>query len=100
MLLLHCLTLPCTLRSLGLRLVLADINQEQLAIAGQELLKACGEGNVLVVPTDVRDAAQVVSLKNKAYEAFGEVGLISRWAFGSLWTRSTYPNFKGLRSPQ
>lgn len=40
---------------------------------GREIAAEAGEQNVLVVPTDVSSLEQVQRLKDKTYEAFGEV---------------------------
>jgi len=57
----------------GLRVVLADVDTENLHLLGREIADQGGEQNVLVVPTDVSSLEQVQRLKDKAYEAFGEV---------------------------
>jgi len=62
----------CSLRH-GLRVVLADVDAEKLHTLGREIAAQVGEQNVLVVPTDVSSLEQVQRLKDKAYEAFGEV---------------------------
>lgn len=46
---------------------------ENVHILGREIAALVGEKNVLVVPTDVSNLEQVHRLKDKAYEAFGEV---------------------------
>lgn len=53
--------------------MLADIDAENAHILGREIAARVGEKNVLVVPTDVSNLEQVQRLKDKAYEAFGEV---------------------------
>jgi hypothetical protein len=58
---------------LGLRVVLADVDAENVHMLGREIAAQVGEQNVLVVPTDVSSLGQVQRLKDKAYEAFGEV---------------------------
>ena len=57
----------------GLRVVLADVDAENVHILGREIAAQFGEKNVLVVPTDVSNLEQVQRLKDKAYESFGEV---------------------------
>ena len=69
----------------GLRVVLADIDAEKTHILGREIAARVGEKNVLVVPTDVSNLEQVQRLKDKAYEAFGEVRTPVPILFISLW---------------
>ncbi len=57
----------------GLRVVLADVDAENVHILGRDIAAQVGEKNVLVVPTDVSNLEQVQRLKDKAYESFGEV---------------------------
>ena len=59
----------------GLRVALADVNEEQLKEAGKEVASVAqgGEANVLVVPTDVSQYDQVVKLKEKVLDTWGEV---------------------------
>lgn len=57
----------------GLRLALADITEDQLKEAGAEVSAIVGESNVLVVPTDVSRYEDVVRLKDKVLDAWGEV---------------------------
>ena len=58
----------------GMKVVLADINKEDLATAEAELT-ATG-ATVLAVPTDVSKAGDVEALARKTLEAFGEVHLL------------------------
>lgn len=65
------LTLP---RRLGLKVAIADLNVEALKAVGREVQNiAASEGNVLVIPTDVSDLAQVQMLKDKVLDTWGEV---------------------------
>jgi NAD(P)-dependent dehydrogenase (short-subunit alcohol dehydrogenase family) len=66
--------------SLGMRVCIADINEEKLAAAKAEI------GDVVTVQTDVSDMGSVMALKEKAYEAFGQVDVLMNNAgagFGS-----------------
>jgi NAD(P)-dependent dehydrogenase (short-subunit alcohol dehydrogenase family) len=58
----------------GMSIVLADIDQAQLAILGRELDQQ-GVSN-LQVPTDVADAAAVERLAQASYDRFGRVDLL------------------------
>lgn len=57
--------------SLGMSLVLADIDAARLDLLAQEL-----PGEVLCVPTDVADPAAVDDLAEAAFERFGSVELV------------------------
>jgi hypothetical protein len=58
---------------MGLRLVLADVDEPRLAKAGKQIAAIAGEQNVITVPTDVSKMEEVMRLKERAYDAFGEV---------------------------
>lgn len=58
----------------GMRLVLADVEREPLAIAERELLESGVE--VLAVQTDVSDRASVEGLAEAAYARFGAVHVL------------------------
>jgi hypothetical protein len=62
-----------------MKVVLADISADKLQALGRELVRESqgkiGESNVLVVPTDVSKLDQVVKLRDRVYEAWGEVSL-------------------------
>ncbi|KAJ3546391.1 hypothetical protein NMY22_g2068 [Coprinellus aureogranulatus] len=58
---------------LKLKVAIADVNEAELRIVGKELAELTGESNVLIIPTDVSKLDQVVALKEKVYEAWGEV---------------------------
>jgi NAD(P)-dependent dehydrogenase (short-subunit alcohol dehydrogenase family) len=58
---------------MGLRLVLADIDEATLAQARKEVAQTAGDANVITVLTDVSKHEDVERLKEKALDAFGEV---------------------------
>ncbi|MFL9953526.1 SDR family oxidoreductase [Paraburkholderia nemoris] len=60
--------------SLGMKLVLADVNPQALAQAVDAL--RAGGAEAIGVPTDVSDAAQVEALAQAALDAFGKVHLL------------------------
>jgi hypothetical protein len=86
-----------THRRLGLRIAIADVNEPGLAAVGEEITaiqKSLPEdikivqsrahssdgdshssANLLIFPTDVSKADEVVRLRDRVYEAWGEVGL-------------------------
>ncbi|TEB24205.1 NAD(P)-binding protein, partial [Coprinellus micaceus] len=61
---------------LKLKVAIADTNEEELKKVGKELAELTGESNVLIIPTDVSQLDQVVALKEKVYEDWGEVGVL------------------------
>lgn len=61
------------LARLGLKIAIADANEEDLNALGRELVETIGAQNVLVVPTDVSKLDQVAKLKDKVYDTWGEV---------------------------
>ncbi|MFM0201672.1 SDR family oxidoreductase [Paraburkholderia fungorum] len=76
--------------SLGMQLVLADVNPDALAQT-VDVLRA-GGAEAIGVPTDVADAAQVEALAQAALDAFGKVHLLFNnagvGAGGFLWESS------------
>ena len=40
---------------------------------GKELARIIGEANIMIVPTDVSNLEDVARLRDKVYEAWGEV---------------------------
>src|SRR5581483_10669184 len=88
--------------ALGMRVVLADVQERALAEFAAGL-----RGEVLAVPTDVADAASVERLAQRAYEAYGRVDLLSNnagvlttgyvWEIEpALWKRSLDINLYGV----
>ncbi|TFK23424.1 NAD(P)-binding protein [Coprinopsis marcescibilis] len=71
--------------SLGLKVAIADKNEQELEALGKKLVEQVGEGNVLVVPTDVSNLEQVVSLRDKVYDAWGEVSSFTTSMRGVPW---------------
>jgi len=61
---------------LGLKIAIADINAGALKEFGKVLAEEVGEANVLVVPTDVSKLDEVVRLRDRVYEAWGEVAVL------------------------
>ena len=59
---------------LGMKICLADINAEALEAAAETIRRSGGEA--IAVPTDVSDAEQVRRLKDKAFEAFGDIAVV------------------------
>ncbi|KAF8904045.1 hypothetical protein CPB84DRAFT_1814482 [Gymnopilus junonius] len=61
---------------LGLKVAIADVTEDALQEVGKTLVGIVGEANVLVVPTDVSKLEQVTRLRDRVYEAWGEVGVL------------------------
>jgi len=61
---------------LGLKIAIADCDAKNLAQVGQELISTIGESNVLIIPTDVSKLDEVVRLRDKVYETWGEVAVL------------------------
>jgi NAD(P)-dependent dehydrogenase (short-subunit alcohol dehydrogenase family) len=72
---------------LGMRVVLADIDEERLETVASSL--AAGGRDVVYAATDVADAAAVESLAERAYASFGSVRLLANVAgveaVGAVW---------------
>ncbi|KAI0354789.1 NAD-P-binding protein [Trametes cingulata] len=64
------------LAKIGLKIAVADVNEQGLSETAAEVAKIVGEANVLSVPTDVSNLEQVQRLRDKVYEAWGEVGVL------------------------
>ena len=63
--------------SLGLNVLMADRNQESLDQGAEEARAAARQGAAIeAVLTDVADFEQVVVLQRRAFERFGEVGVL------------------------
>lgn len=75
-----------------MKIAIADCDEKNLAQVGHELTTIVGESNVLIIPTDVSKLDQVVRLRDRVYEAWGEVrppdcGLsFFRWPFYLFFT--------------
>jgi len=61
---------------LGLKVAIADVSEGQLNEVGKTLRGLIGEANVLVVPTDVSKLNEVQTLRDRVYEAWGEVAVL------------------------
>lgn len=64
------------LARIGLKVAIADIDAKGLEVLAKELGEAHGESNVLAVPTDVSKLDEVVKLRDRVYEAWGEVAVL------------------------
>ena len=57
-----------------------DIDEEELVETGKKCSEILGGNNVLTVLTDVSKLDQVVKLRDRVYEAWGEVMLFSSFS--------------------
>ncbi|KAJ3812224.1 NAD-P-binding protein [Lentinula lateritia] len=64
------------LAKLKLKIAIADVDEARLHQIGKDVAAIVGDANVLVVPTDVSKLDQVVHLKEKVYELWGEVAVL------------------------
>ncbi|GAW09233.1 NAD -binding protein [Lentinula edodes] len=64
------------LAKLKLKIAIADVDEARLQQVGKDVAAIVGDANVLVVPTDVSKLDQVVHLKEKVYELWGEVAVL------------------------
>ncbi|KAI9449237.1 NAD-binding protein [Lactarius psammicola] len=64
------------LARLGLKVAIADIDAKALNVLAEELGAAYGETNVLAVATDVSRLEEVVRLRERVYEAWGEIAVL------------------------
>ena len=64
--------------ALGMKVCMADINEDALNVAADEVRAVAAEGHTAVVPvvTDVSNLTAVQHLKDVALETFGEVGVL------------------------
>jgi NAD(P)-dependent dehydrogenase (short-subunit alcohol dehydrogenase family) len=61
---------------LGLKVALADIDEKKLFETGEKCSEILGGNNVLTVKTDVSKLDQVVRLRDRVYESWGEVAVL------------------------
>ena len=95
----RCLKEILTPHRLGLKIAIADCDEKNLTQVGHELTTIIGQSNVLVIPTDVSKLDQVVKLRDRVYETWGEVRnhvclclfLFVRWQiFASVGTQQSF----------
>ncbi|KAF5362871.1 hypothetical protein D9758_007064 [Tetrapyrgos nigripes] len=69
-------TLNPLISRLGLKIAIADVDEARLQEVGKQVASIVGDANVLIVPTDVSKLEQVIQLKDKVYEQWGEVRIM------------------------
>jgi NAD(P)-dependent dehydrogenase (short-subunit alcohol dehydrogenase family) len=94
--------------SMGLRVSLADLGGNVLEQAAAEVASVAYQGaaDVLIVPTDVSKLEEVQRLKDRVYEAFGEVSVLMNnagtspgggpWDHYERWQRVLNVNLWGV----
>ncbi|TCD60469.1 hypothetical protein EIP91_010031 [Steccherinum ochraceum] len=74
---------------LGMKVAIADVNEQGLQKVGKEVAQIAGESNVLIIPTDVSKLEEVVRLRDRVYETWGEVAVLMNnagiGAIGKSW---------------
>ncbi len=65
--------LPCALCRIGLKIAIADVDEQGLNATAKEVAQIIGEENLITLPTDVAQLDQVERLRDRVYEAWGEV---------------------------
>jgi NAD(P)-dependent dehydrogenase (short-subunit alcohol dehydrogenase family) len=102
------------LAKLGLKLAIVDVDEEGLKNTSKDVIDIVGEANLLVVPTDVSQLDEVVRLKDKVYEAWGEVAVLvnnaalshvdgqrgTSWTNRDIWTKLFDVNVAGALNIQ
>ncbi|KIM52316.1 hypothetical protein SCLCIDRAFT_1223899 [Scleroderma citrinum Foug A] len=98
------------LAKVGLKIALADVKEDALTLVAKEVGAIAGDGNVLVIPTDVSDIDEVVRLRDKVYEAWGEVAVLMNnaavapptksWETLSSWRNTFEVNLFGVVNVQ
>jgi len=102
------------LAKLGMKLALADVDEEALQQTAIEVSSIVGAPNVLAIPTDVGNLDEVVKLKEKVFEAWDEVTVLmnnagvatsdgkkgTSWENRDVWTKVFNTNVVGVLNVQ
>ncbi|RDX48899.1 NAD(P)-binding protein [Lentinus brumalis] len=64
------------LAKIGLKIAIADVDEQGLNATAKEVAQIIGEENLITLPTDVAQLDQVERLRDRVYEAWGEVGVL------------------------
>ncbi|KAM5540856.1 hypothetical protein V8D89_005500 [Ganoderma adspersum] len=64
------------LAKIGLKIALADADEQGLSATAKEVGLIVGDANVIALATDVTNLDQVERLRDRVYEAWGEVGVL------------------------
>ncbi|KAF4577407.1 hypothetical protein EYR40_009235 [Pleurotus pulmonarius] len=95
---------------IGMKVAIADVNHERLNDLAKELIQTLGETNVIAQPTDVSKLDEVVRLRDRVYEAWGEVAVLmnnagvgdrgTSWAGIDKWKKVFDVNLFGIVNVQ
>jgi NADP-dependent 3-hydroxy acid dehydrogenase YdfG len=102
------------LANLGMKLALADVDQEGLRQTVEEVSPIVGASNILAMPIDVANLDEVVKLKEKVFEAWDEVAVLmnnagvathdgkrgTSWENRDVWTKVFNTNVVGVLNVQ
>ena len=58
---------------IGLKIAIADLDEAKLTETAKQVAQIVGEANLISLPTDVTKLDQVERLRDRVYEAWGEV---------------------------
>ena len=58
---------------IGLKIAIADVDEQGLSGTAKEVAQIVGEQNLIALPTDVTKLEQVQRLRDRVYDAWGEV---------------------------
>ncbi|EJF60960.1 NAD(P)-binding protein [Dichomitus squalens LYAD-421 SS1] len=64
------------LAKIGLKIAIADVDEQGLNGTAKEVAQIVGQQNLIALPTDVTKLEQVERLRDRVYEAWGEVGVL------------------------
>ncbi|RPD56097.1 NAD(P)-binding protein [Lentinus tigrinus ALCF2SS1-6] len=64
------------LAKIGLKIAIADVDEQKLNETAKEVAQIIGQENLITLPTDVSQLDQVERLRDRVYEAWGEVGVL------------------------
>jgi len=102
------------LARLGLKVAIVDIDEEGLKNTAEDVIELVGDANVLYFPADVSQLDEVVRLKDRVYEAWGEVAVLlnnacvghidgkkgNSWTGRDVWARVFDINVVGVLNVQ
>jgi len=102
------------LANIGMKLALADVDEEALCQTVEEVSSIVGAPNVLAMPIDVANLDEVVKLKEKVFEAWDEVAVLmnnagvathdgkkgTSWENRDVWTKVFNTNVVGVLNVQ
>ena len=61
------------LRRIGLKIAIADVDEQGLSGTAKEVGRIVGDANMIALATDVTKLDEVERLRDRVYEAWGEV---------------------------